>query len=226
VFSDEVATRQGETYVLFEGVGPEFYEALDARAGVRAGVRLIYLDGDVELFLGVTRRHNWLAARLGNLVWALIHASDVTGEDAGHTTYYSRPRAAGAQADQTYYFGPNAERMAGPKNLEPGVDPVPDLAVEVEVGNPVRRALGAWARLGVPEVWHLDAETDQLGLRVLRLVAGGGSYEPVERSGVFPVSDAELLGLIRLAVEEGTMSWQARLVERVAQIVAGRRGEG
>jgi Uma2 family endonuclease len=225
VFSTESATRQGETYALFEGLGWEFYEAIDARMGSGVGVRIIYIDGDVELFMGTSRRHAWLSARLHNLVWALVHATGINGEDAGRTTYYSHPREAGAQADQTYYFGPNAERMAGPKNVVPGVDPVPDLAVEVGVGNPFDRALAAWARLGVPEVWHLDAETEELGIRILRLAAGGASYETAARSGFFPVDDVEILGLIRLAVNEGMQPWQARLAERVGQIVAGRRGE-
>jgi Uma2 family endonuclease len=219
----QAETKNGETYVLFDGAGWEFYDALDAWAGDRAGVRIIYIDGDVELFMGITRRHDWITARAGDLIWALADATGLRCEDAGQTTYREQARAAGAQADQTCYFGANAERMAGPKDVAPGVDPVPDLAVEVEVGNPVKRALADWARLGVPEVWHVDAEHEEIGLRILRLAVDGASYSPVTRSGVFPIDDAEVLGLIRSAVAEGAQPWRARLAERVGQIVAGRR---
>jgi Uma2 family endonuclease len=218
----EVGTYRDEGYFLFEGAGWDFYERLDAWADERPGVKIFYLDGDVVV-MGISRRHDWLAHRVDNFVWALANAAGVPCEDAGGTTFREQAKKAGAQADQSYFFGENAVRMAGARDVEPGVDPVPDLAVEVEVGNPVDRALGAWARLGVPEVWHLDATRDDLRLRVLRLDVEASSYAPATRSGFLPVSDEQVLGLLRSSVSEGSQPWQARLPERVAQILATGR---
>lgn len=214
--------RRGADWFLFAGAGWDLYERLDAWAGERAGVRLVYIDGDVVV-MGKSRRHDWIGLRVHDLVWALADAAGVACEDAGETTFRERAREAGAQADQSYFFGENAAKMSGPKNVEPGVDPVPDLTIEVEVGHPVDHALRAWARLGVPEVWHLDATGDGLRLRVLRLAPEGAPYTPVNRSEFLPVSDAEILALLRPCFTEGSQTWRARLAGQVAQVL-GRRG--
>ena len=100
----------------------------------------------------------------------------------------------------------NASRMAGPKAFEAGVDPVPDLVIEIEVGNPVETALRASARLGVPEVWHLDATHDELELRVLRLEMDGASYTSVSGSGFLPVSSRDILQLLVPSLDEGAQN--------------------
>jgi len=217
------ATYRDEDYFVFEGAGWELYDQIDAWVGERHGIKLIYIDGDVVI-MGISRRHDWYTHRIDNLVWAVANAAGVPCEDAGGTTFRERAKAAGAQADQTYYFGANAVRMLGPKDFEPGVDPVPDLAIEIQVGNPVERALRAWARLGVPEVWHLDATRDELRLRVLRLAADGTSYDAAPGSGFLPVSEAEILGLLAPSLSEGSQTWQGHLGGRVAQILTGRGG--
>jgi Uma2 family endonuclease len=220
----EVRTYRDEEYFFFEGGGWELYEQLDAWAGHRPGVKLIYIDGDVVV-MAKSRRHNWFALRLHDVIGALARAAGVACEDAGETTYHLREREAGAEGDQSYFLGQNAARMAGPKDFEPGIDPVPDLVVEVEVGNPVAHSLRAWARLGVPEVWHLDASRDELRLRVLRLSGDGTSYVAVASSGFFPVSDGDILTLVRQAATEGAQLWRDQLAARVAQIVTAR-GQG
>ena len=220
----EVRTYRDEDYFFFEGGGWELYDQLNAWAGERAGVRIIYTDGDVVV-RRISRRHDWYAKRIDNLIWALVQAIGIRCEDAGTTTFREKAKNAGAQADQTYYFGAHAVQMLGPKNVEPGVDPVPDLAVEVQVGNPVTHALRAWARFGVPEVWHLDASRDELRMRVLRLAGDGTSYVAVASSGFFPVSDGDILTLVRQAATDGTQLWRDQLAARVAQIVTAR-GQG
>jgi Uma2 family endonuclease len=217
----EVRTYRDEEYFFFEGGGWELYEQLDAWAGHRPGVKLIYIDGDVVV-MAKSRRHNWFALRLHDVIGALARAAGVACEDAGETTYHLREREAGAEGDQSYFLGQNAARMAGPKDFEPGIDPVPDLVVEVEVGNPVAHSLRAWARLGVPEVWHLDASRDELRLRVLRLSVDHSSYAAVADSEFLPVSDVEILGLLRLAVAEGSQPWRDRLADQIARIIAAR----
>src|SRR3954451_8639716 len=120
----EIGICRDEDYFLFEGAGWELYERLDAWADERPGVRIIYIDGDVVV-MGNSRRHDWYALRVHDLIWAIADAAGVPCEDAGGTTFREEARKAGAQADQTYFFGANAVRMSGPKNVEPGVDPVP-----------------------------------------------------------------------------------------------------
>ena len=221
----EVRIYRDEDYFFFEGGGWELYDQLDAWAGERAGVRITYTDGDVVV-RRISRRHHWFTKRIDNLVWALAHAAGIPCEDAGATTFREKASNAGAQADQTYYFGPHAVQMLGPKNVEPGVDPVPDLAIEVQVGDPVTLALQAWARLGVPEVWHLDASRDELRLRMLRLPADGTPYAPAVGSGFLPATETEILELLMSSLNEGSQAWQALLAGRVAQVLDARGRTG
>jgi Uma2 family endonuclease len=217
-------TFRDEPFFLFENAGWELYDRLDAWAGERRGTKLTYIDGDVVI-VAKSRRHNWFALRLYDVIWALASAAGIVSEDAGATTFCLREREAGAEADQSFFFGQNAVRMAGPKDFEPGTDPVPDMVVEVDAGHSINSALRAWARLGVPEIWHLDASREELQLHVLRLQADGASYVPVPGSQYLPISDAEILGLVRLAQSEDSQSWHERLPALVAGILDARNAQ-
>lgn len=214
--------RPGEGYVRLPGVTWAQYETLDAWADDWPGVRLVYLDGDLEIITGKSRRHEWYSRCVFELVAALARAAGVACEAAGETTYKAAARAAGSQADETFYLGPHAEAMAGPRDPRPGVDPVPDLAVEVEVSRPVAGAVAAWARLGVPEVWHVDARSPEPAVTVLRR-GGDGGYTPADASGFLPVSAAEVQDELRAVTHQGSTAWRDGLDARARQLAA-RRG--
>ena len=221
VLPPQVQTYRDEEYFLFTGGGLDLYQRLGDWAGERHRVKLTYIDGDVVV-MAKSRRHNWFSGCFHELIVELARAAGLAYEHAGDTTFYLKQLDAGVEADQSFFFGQNAVRMAGPKEFEPGIDPVPDLVVEVEVGNPVAHALRAWARLGVPEVWHLDASRDDLRMQVLRLSGDGTSYGAVASSGFFPVSDGDLLTLVGQAAADGAERWREQLAGRVAAIVAAR----
>lgn len=163
-----------------------------------------------------SRRHNWFAARVNDLNLVLALGAGVSCEDAGETTFRLRERDAGAEADASYFFGENAVRMKGPKNFEPGVDQVPDLVVEVEVTHTVELALSAWRRLGVSEVWHVDARSDEVFSRVLRLSNDGSEYQVVPGSAILPTQSDQLRTFLRNATAEGTDVWRSNQKARLA----------
>ena len=211
-------TARVEDYFFFEDAGWELYDRIDAWAGDRSGFRLVYLDGDLEV-MAKSRHHDFMTFRLHELVTALANASGVVWEDAGAATFRERALDAGTQGDQTYYFGENAARMTGVKKIEPGEHPVPDLAIEIQIANPVKHALGAWSRLGVREVWHLNASGLELKLVVLRLRDDGSGYDPTSRSDYLPISDVQLLELLKLLSSEGAQDWGLQLPRRLAEIL-------
>ncbi len=80
----------------------------------------------------------------------------------------------------TFYLrDPESIRMK--EHVVMGIDPPPDLAIEIVVSNPVRDALRVHARLGVPEVWVCKTS----GLTILQL-GEDRRYHPASLSRALP----------------------------------------
>ena len=61
------------------------------------GLRMIYCDGRL-VFVGKSRRHDWFAERLGELVKAIAHGLGIPWEDAGQATYRRETWMLGSRA--------------------------------------------------------------------------------------------------------------------------------
>ena len=146
---------RGEQSFDLPGVGWDQYVAVNDILADRPGVRMIYLDGSLT-FLTLSRRHDWHSDFLDAIVKAVASVCGIEWEVAGSATFRREDLDAGLEADRAYYFGPNAEVMAGPVNVNLATQPPPDLAIEVEVSRSAVKALAIYARMGVPEVWRLD----------------------------------------------------------------------
>lgn len=206
-------------YLYPPGAGWDLYRRLDDYYGERAGIKLVYARGDLWV-MGKSRRHDGIARRAHDLVEALAEAAGAAWDDAGEATF-RREGEAGSQGDEAFYFGARAQAAAGQGSTTPGADPLPDLVVEVEVGNRATGALLAWADLGVPEVWHVRADAEFPEVCLLRL--GEGAYAETDRSGFLPVSAADLSDLLRSAAAEGRAAWKAALADRCRAVVARNR---
>ncbi len=105
--------------------------------------------------------------------------------------------AAGKEPDACFYLV-NEPLARGLREIDLEIHPPPDLAIEIELTNPLSDALRVYAALGVPEVWRCGGDT----LRFLHLQADG-TYLEREVSRNFPdlhVHDV----LTRLAAAEQT----------------------
>lgn len=117
------------------------YETLLAIRGDRAGVRLYFLDGQIEL-TSPAKTHERRKTTLARLLelWALDKRVDLDG--FGSWTLKQEHREAGAEPDECYILGPDKD--------------VPDLVIEVEWSRSVgldKREI--YRRLGVAELWTL-----------------------------------------------------------------------
>ncbi|MEO6807937.1 MAG: Uma2 family endonuclease, partial [Isosphaeraceae bacterium] len=183
--------------------------------------RMIYLDGSLTL-LGTSRRHDWFAERLAQLVMAVAFGCGILLEDAGQATFRRKDQKAGVEGDKTFYFGPHAEQMLGPVNIDLSTQLPPDLAVEVEVTHPADQALAIWGRLGVPEVWRFNPEADKVGFWHRQ---ADGSYAPIDHSLGLPVlTPADVLDQMRLADALGLSRWHAQLGDWVRDVLVPRLG--
>ncbi len=181
---------QGEQAITLHRIGWDQYRTIADALPERGDLRIIYLDGSLTL-LTTSRRHDWFAERLGDLVEAIATGLEIPWEDAGTATFRREDAGAGVEGDKTFYFGANADRMQGPQDIDLSTQPPPDLAVEVEVSDPADQALLVWGRLGVPEVWRFEPGREHLGFWRRR---DDGIYEAVARSVVLPhVEPADIL---------------------------------
>jgi Uma2 family endonuclease len=188
-----------DQHVILWGMRWSDYEALLAMRGDRAGVRMYYLDGAIEL-VSPARTHEYRKKTLARLLelWALESDTAVTG--VGSWTLKNEPREAGAEPDECYCIG-----------NEDGE--VPDLAIEVEWS----RAMGLekheiYRRLGVRELWTLKADAS-LVIRVLEK----DKWVTRKRSKVLPKLDVAWLHSF-LAIEP-----QSRAVKALATELRSKR---
>ncbi|MHB8875784.1 MAG: Uma2 family endonuclease [Myxococcaceae bacterium] len=149
------------------------FDALLALRGDQAGVRICYLEGELEL-MTPSRQHEKRKARISGLLEAWAVETDTILEALGSWTLRSGPSERGVEPDACYVLG----------HREPEV---PDLAIEVEWTAGGLDKLEIYRGLGVREVWILGRES----LQVFTLTGGG--YQLSERSVLLPDLDIELM---------------------------------
>jgi Uma2 family endonuclease len=183
------------------------------------GVRLIYNDGKL-IFMGKSRRHEWLSDCLGYLVIGIATHLRIPCEPAAEATFRRREKAVGLEGDRTFHFGANAERMRGGDDYDFSADPPPDLAIEVEVSHSAAAAVEAWGRMGVPEIWRFHAATRTCSMWRLR---DDGSYEQTDQSMLLPaLRPDDVTELIEQARSSGTVAWLAELPGWVDRVIRPR----
>jgi Uma2 family endonuclease len=143
-----------DQHVVLRGMAWQDYEAMLALRGDRAGVRMYYLDGEIEI-MSPAKIHEGRKTTLARLleVWAMESNVDLNG--FGSWTLKNEMREAGAEPDECYILGRSTEKDR------------PDLAIEVEWSRTTGLAKQEiYRRLGVRELWTLKNDA-RLVVRVL-----------------------------------------------------------
>lgn len=215
-----VTTPEDQVLVLHR-VGWEQYLMIAEALPERRGLRMVYFDRRLTL-LSPSHLHDWRAEHLGLLVVAVANGCGILWEAAGTTTYRRADVEVGVEGDKVYYFGANAERMKGPLEIDLSTQPPPDLVIEVEVSHSANDSVKVWGRLGVPEVWRLDARREAISFWLRR---DDGTYHPIDRSISLPaLTPADVSAQLRLAEDLGSARWSMQLAEWVRDVIAPRMG--
>jgi Uma2 family endonuclease len=166
--------------VILHGMTWKDFEIVLAVRGDAAGVRMYYLDGDIEL-MSPSRGHEgnktWLARLLE--LWAIETNTKLEG--FGSWTLKEEAKSAGAEPDECYIVG------------DPNLKNVPDFAIEVAWSRGGLHKLEIYERLGVRELWmmHRDGTVEIYVLEKAR-------YVLVKKSHVLPTLDvAWLAGFLK-----------------------------
>jgi Uma2 family endonuclease len=143
--------------------------------GDRAGPRIFYLEGDVEI-MSPSRTHEVIKKLIARLVEAYADEQGIELMACGSETLRHAPRARGAEPDECYVVGANKE--------------VPDLAIEVIWTSGGLDKLEIYRGLGVRELWIWRE-----GELAIHLLPDGAAsqYVRVNTSSVFPTLEVSLL---------------------------------
>jgi Uma2 family endonuclease len=220
----ETAIEGDEQRLDLFGIEWDRYVTINDAFPKRRGLRMLYLDGRLT-FLTLSRRHDWQVEYLDKILIAVAVGCEIDMEFAGSSTLRAEDLKAGVEGDRTYYFGPHAEIMRGPVNIDLSVQPPPDLAIEVELSHSANQVMAICARLGVPEVWRLDPKRGTLGFWVQ---GEDGTYRPATNSRNLPLLKSEdVSAQLKLVEETGSFNrWYSQLNEWVRTTIVPRAAEG
>jgi len=161
-----------EQRVILPGVTWQQYEGLLATLGDYPGLRLIYLEGTLEIFMP-SPEHEMIKKVIARLLERYTEEVDIPLHGYGSATFRREAKARGLEPDECYCVGTLKE--------------LPDFAIEVNLTSGGVDKLAVYQGLGVPEVliWQ-DSELTLYDLR-------GETYQKVDQSEFFPSLDLQLL---------------------------------
>jgi len=151
--------------VILSGLDWWQFEAFLAIRGDRAGVRVTYLEGELEI-MSPSRTHETLKKLIARLLEAYADGTGLVFEGYGSLTMRNAPKQRGIEPDECYAVGAAKES--------------PDLAVEVIWTHGGLDKLSVYRGLGVREVWIW--KKDALKAYELR----DGAYVEISQSVVIP----------------------------------------
>jgi Uma2 family endonuclease len=166
-----------DTVISFEINPGTLLQFLETRA--EGGPRLKCFEGSVTL-VSPGKSHEVTGCRLDLLILAVCLELGIKREALRSTTWTLRAGAGDTayEADNAYYI----QNQGTAKKDQP-----PDLAIEVVVSHPEKKALRAGAFLKIPELWVLDIPRHRLTFYHLATRGKAkGTYQPKPASRAFP----------------------------------------
>ncbi len=193
------------------GVAWESYlKFLDATADFN--LRHTYDQGTLEM-MSPRKDHDWVANLIARMIETLAFAQGLEIQSIGSTTLRASKGERGLQPDKTYYLA-NEPCVRCKDTYEPGTDPPPDLAIEVDVTGTCLPRLPVFASIGVPEVWRVDRR----GRVQFHRLNQKREYETIERSVGFPfLKPADLMRFVKRRAEIGETAVVREFVEWATQ---------
>lgn len=194
--SAEIASK-----VVLHSVPWDAYEAIVEHAD-NPGTRLTYDQGTLTI-MSPSRRHETIKSRLRGMVEITCQEFQIPYSAGGATTHKDKRLKRGLEPDECYFIA-HAEQMRDRDEWVFGVDPPPDLALEVDITADTEEKLPIYASFRIPEVWQWSND----GLHVHHLQADG-SYLEQHVSGVLPQANLQMIAdhvVIRGALESDVLS--------------------
>ncbi len=171
--------------VVLENVSWQTYENLLADLVDSSAPRLTYDRGVLEI-MSPSAEHERLNRTLALLVEVFAEELSIETENLGSATFRREDLERGFEPDSCFYVG-NVDRIRGKRHLDLGVDPPPDLVIEIDITSSSIDKVSLYAQVGVPELWRYDGTTLQIAC------LEGAAYVTSSSSAVFPLLTAATL---------------------------------
>lgn len=192
--------------LIFEDVSWEEYERLLDDLGESRRVRVSYDRGRLEI-VTISWPHEMYKDLLQDIARAYADETNSVMESYGSATMKVVEFQQGAEPDTCFYVK-SASQIIGKGLIELGVDPPPDVIVEVDISHGSKRKFSFYGNLGVPEIW-----TYQRGqLRICHWTKQG--YLEATGSQSFPLLTSEI---ITQFLEQGKSAGQSAALREFRQ---------
>jgi Uma2 family endonuclease len=196
--SATVEDESPDTYITLSGIDWATFEGIADRT---RGGRITYHNGELEI-MSPSIRHEDFGDCLRELVSVLIEFLGIEYIPVGSTTWKTRKKNAGKEADSSFYFEPAklpavvALKTRGEKDITKY--PAPDLVIEIDMRPPSKDRLAIIAKIGAVELWEFDGKAARI-----RRLGPKQSYVDVDRFGWVKITASQIVTVIRDAPPYG-----------------------
>ena len=127
-----------------------------------------------------TQDYERIKTLIGQMIEAITEELGISRMSCGSTTFNDQLLDCGLEPDECYYIQ-NEPKVRG-RTVKLGVDPAPDLVVEVYITTSVIDRFPIYAALGFPEIWqYIDGDI------VIHLRQQNGEYAAAGKSIALPM---------------------------------------
>ncbi len=146
----QIQLQEGQRVILDRVSWQEFEDILED-LGEHRHSHIAYYKGVLEFRMPLPQ-HERNKMLVSHLLVVLLDKLGLDWESLGSTTFKSRRMQAGIEPDDCFYIQ-NYRAVIGMKRIDLEVDPVPDLAIEVDLTSQTQ--MSAYEALGVAEIWRI-----------------------------------------------------------------------
>jgi Uma2 family endonuclease len=171
----QIQLQAGQRVVL-DRIGWQEFEDILEDLGEHRHSHIAYYKGVLEFRMPLPE-HERYKMLVSHLLVVLLNELGLEWESLGSTTFKNRRMQAGIEPDDCFYIQ-NYQAVTGMKRIDLDVDPVPDLAIEVDLTSQTQ--VSAYEALGIAEIWRIRNK----GLEINLLQ--DGKYVSSSTSKIFP----------------------------------------
>jgi Uma2 family endonuclease len=174
-----------EQQIVLHDIAWDTYERLLSDHVDSSAPRFTYDHGELEI-LSPSTEHEEDNRTLALLVEIIALELSLDVRNVGSMTFKRQRLQQGFEPDSSFYIQ-NEPRVRGRRQIDLGIDPPPDLIIEIEITRSAIPKLPIYAAMKVPEVWRWDGE------RVIILLLADGDYTVASRSVALPLLTAAVV---------------------------------